>query len=98
MGFFIYHDIYQIMSRTVRLTETELTKIVQKIVSEGEKSNYEMYGKYIQNLDDELAGCIQSSLQSLEMLREEIEGDGELNEGERQRLLRYIEGIEDTYS
>jgi len=86
------------MSRTVRLTEIELTKIVQKIISEGEKSNYEMYGKYIQNLDDELAVCIQSSLQSLEMLREEIEGDGELNEGERQRLLRYIEGIEDTYS
>jgi len=85
------------MSKTIKLTETELIKIVNKVISEGEKSNYEMYGKYIQNVDDELAGCIQSSLQSLEMLREEIESDGELTEGERQRLLRFIEGIEDTY-
>lgn len=98
MGFFILHDIYFIMSKTIKLTETELIKIVNKVISEGEKSNYEMYGKYIQNVDDDLAGCIQSSLQSLEMLREEIESDGELTESERQRLLRFIEGIEDTYA
>ena len=85
------------MSKTIKLTETELIKIVNKVISEGEKSNYEMYGKYIQGVDDDLSICIQSSLHSLEMLREEIESDGELTEGERQRLLRFIEGIEDTY-
>ena len=86
------------MSKTIKLTETELIKIVNKVISEGEMSNYEMYGKYIQNVDDDLAGCIQSSLQNLEGLKEEIEADGELTEGERQRLLRFIEGIEDTYA
>ena len=85
------------MGKTIKLTETELIKIVNKVISEGEMSNYEMYGKYIQNVDDDLAGCIQSSLQNLEGLKEEIEADGELTEGERQRLLRFIEGIEDTY-
>jgi len=98
VGFFILYDIYVIMGKTIKLTETELIKIVNKVISEGEKSNYEMYGKYIQGVDDDLSICIQSSLQSLEMLREEIEGDGELTEGERQRLLRFIEGIEDTYA
>ena len=98
MGVFILHDIYVIMSKTIKLTETELIKIVNKVISEGEMSNYEMYGKYIQNVDDDLAGCIQSSLQNLEGLKEEIEADGELTEGERQRLLRFIEGIEDTYA
>ena len=97
MGVFILYDIYVIMGKTIKLTETELIKIVNKVISEGEMSNYEMYGKYIQNVDDDLAGCIQSSLQNLEGLKEEIEADGELTEGERQRLLRFIEGIEDTY-
>ena len=46
----------------------------------------------------EITNLIIWHLQSLEMLREEIEGDGELTEGERQRLLRFIEGIEDTYA
>ena len=73
-------------------------KIVKKVISEGEKSNYEMYGKYIQGVDDDLSICIQNSLQNLEGLKEEIEDDGELTEGERQRLLRFIEGIEDTYA
>jgi hypothetical protein len=86
------------MSKIIKLTETELIKIVNKVISEGEMSNYEMYGKYIQNVDDDLALCIQSSLQNLEGLKEEIEADGELTEGERQRLLRFIEGIEDTYA
>ena len=86
------------MSKTIKLTETELIKIVNKVISEGEMSNYEMYGKYIQNVDDDLSICIQNSLQNLEGLKEEIEDDGELTEGERQRLLRFIEGIEDTYA
>ena len=98
MGVFILHDIYVIMSKTIKLTETELIKIVNKVISEGEMSNYEMYGKYIQNVDDDLSICIQNSLQNLEGLKEEIEADGELTEGERQRLLRFIEGIEDTYA
>ena len=98
MGVFILHDIYLIMGKTIKLTETELIKIVNKVISEGEKSNYEMYGKYIQGVDDDLSICIQNSLQNLEGLKEEIEADGELTEGERQRLLRFIEGIEDTYA
>ena len=98
MGVFILYDIYVIMGKTIKLTETELIKIVNKVISEGEMSNYEMYGKYIQNVDDDLSICIQNSLQNLEGLKEEIEADGELTEGERQRLLRFIEGIEDTYA
>ena len=98
MGFFVLYDIYQSMSKIIKLTETELIKIVERVTSEGEMSNYEMYGKYIQNVDDDLGRCIQSSLQNLEGLREEIEVDGELTESERQRLLRFIEGVEDTYS
>ena len=86
------------MSKIIKLTETELMKIVERVTSEGKMSNYEMYGKYIQNVDDDLGRCIQSSLQNLEGLREEIEVDGELTESERQRLLRFIEGVEDTYS
>ena len=86
------------MSKIIKLTETELIKIVERVTSEGEMSNYEMYGKYIQNVDDDLSICIQNSLQNLEGLKEEIEADGELTESERQRLLRFIEGVEDTYS
>ena len=97
-GFFVLYDIYQSMSKIIKLTETELMKIVERVTSEGKMSNYEMYGKYIQNVDDDLGRCIQSSLQNLEGLREEIEVDGELTESERQRLLRFIEGVEDTYS
>jgi|LauGreDrversion4_2_1035121.scaffolds.fasta_scaffold1313744_2 hypothetical protein len=86
------------MSKVVRLTESELTKIVKRVMSENESSTYEMYTKYIQRADDDLASCVQSTMQTLQDLKEEIELDTEISDKERSLLIRYIENVEDTYS
>ena len=86
------------MSKVVRLTESELTKIVKRVMSENESSTYEMYTKYIQRADDDLASCVQSTMQTLQDLREEIELDTEISDKEKSLLIRYIENVEDTYS
>ena len=86
------------MSKVVRLTESELTKIVKRVMSENESSTYEMFTKYIQRADDDLASCVQSTMQTLQDLREEIELDTEISDKERSLLIRYIENVEDTYS
>ena len=86
------------MSKVVRLTESELTKIVKRVMSENESSTYEMYTKYIQRADDDLASCIQSTMQTLQDLKEEIELETEISDKERSLLIRYIENVEDTYS
>jgi DNA-binding ferritin-like protein len=86
------------MSKVVRLTESELTKIVKRVMSENESSSYEMYTRYIQRADDDLASCVQSTMQTLQDLREEIELDTEISDKERSLLIRYIENVEDTYS
>ena len=86
------------MSKVVRLTESELTKIVKRVMSENESSTYEMFVRYIQRADDDLASCVQSIMQTLQDLREEIELDTEISDKERSLLIRYIENVEDTYS
>jgi hypothetical protein len=86
------------MSKVVRLTESELTKIVKRVMSENESSTYEMFTKYIQRADDDLASCVQSTMQTLQDLKEEIELDTEISDKERSLLIRYIENVEDTYS
>jgi hypothetical protein len=86
------------MKKVVKLTESELTKIVKKVMSENEGSTYKMYIKYIQRADDDLASCIQSTMQVLQDLRESIELDEEISGKERSLLIRFIESIEDTYS
>ena len=86
------------MSKVIRLTESELTKIVKRVMSENESSTYEMYTKYIQRADDDLASCVQSTMQTLQDLKEEIELDTEISDKERSLLIRYIENVEDTYS
>jgi len=86
------------MSKVVRITESELTKIVKRVMSENESSTYEMFTKYIQRADDDLASCIQSTMQTLQDLREEIELDTEISDKERSLLIRFIENVEDTYS
>jgi hypothetical protein len=86
------------MKKVVKLTESELTKIVKKVMSENEGSMYKMYIKYIQRADDDLASCIQSTMQVLQDLRESIELDEEISGKERSLLIRFIESIEDTYS
>ena len=86
------------MSKVVRLTESELTKIVKRVMSENESSSYEMYTRYIQRADDDLASCVQSTMQTLQDLREEIELDTEISDKEISLLIRYIENVEDTYS
>ena len=86
------------MSKVVRLTESELTKIVKRVMSENESSSYEMFTRYIQRADDDLASCVQSTMQTLQDLREEIELDTEISDKERSLLIRYIENVEDTYS
>jgi DNA-binding ferritin-like protein len=86
------------MKKVVKLTESELTKIVKKVMSENEGSTYKMYVKYIQRADDDLASCIQSTMQVLQDLRESIELDEEISGKERSLLIRFIESIEDTYS
>jgi hypothetical protein len=86
------------MSKVIRLTESELTKIVKRVMSENESSTYEMYTKYIQRADDDLASCIQSTMQTLQDLKEEIELETEISDKERSLLIRYIENVEDTYS
>jgi len=86
------------MKKVVKLTESELTKIVKKVMSENEESTYQMYTKYIQRADDDLASCVQSTMQVLQDLRDEIELDEEISGKERSLLIRFIESIEDTYS
>jgi len=86
------------MKKVVKLTESELTKIVKKVMSENEGSTYKMYIKYIQRADDDLASCIQSTMQVLQDLRESIELDEEISGKERSLLIRFIESIEDTNS
>jgi hypothetical protein len=86
------------MKKVVKLTESELTKIVKKVMSENEGSTYKMYVKYIQRADDDLASCIQSTMQVLQDLSESIELDEEISGKERSLLIRFIESIEDTYS
>ena len=86
------------MSKVVRLTESELTKIVKRVMSENESSSYKMYTRYIQRADDDLASCVQSTMQTLQDLKEEIELDTEISDKERSLLIRYIENVEDTYS
>ena len=86
------------MKKVVKLTESELTKIVKKVMSENEGSMYKMYIKYIQRADDDLASCIQSTMQVLQDLRESIESDEDISGKERSLLIRFIESIEDTYS
>jgi hypothetical protein len=86
------------MSKVVRLTESELTKIVKRVMSENESSTYEMYTKYIQRADDDLASCVQSTMQTLQDLKEEIELETEISDKEKSLLIRYIENVEDTYS
>jgi hypothetical protein len=86
------------MKKVVKLTESELTKIVKKVMSENEGSTYKMYTKYIQRADDDLASCVQSTMQVLQDLRDEIELDEEISGKERSLLIRFIESIEDTYS
>jgi hypothetical protein len=85
------------MSKVVRLTESELTKIVKRVMSENESSSYEMYTRYIQRADDDLASCIQSTMQTLQDLKEEIELETEISDKEKSLLIRYIENVEDTY-
>ena len=86
------------MSKVVRLTESELNKIVRKVMSEDKSSTYEMYTRYIQRADDDLASCVQSTMQTLQDLKEEVELDTEISDKERSLLIRYIENVEDTYS
>jgi len=86
------------MSKVIRITESELTKIVKRVMSENESSSYEMYTRYIQRADDDLASCVQSTMQTLQDLKEEIELDTEISDKERSLLIRYIENVEDTYS
>ena len=86
------------MSKVVRLTESELTKIVKRVMSENESSSYEMYTRYIQRADDDLASCVQSTMQTLQDLKEEIELETEISDKERSLLIRYVENVEDTYS
>jgi hypothetical protein len=86
------------MSKVIRLTESELTKIVKRVMSENESSTYEMYTKYIQRADDDLASCVQSTMQTLQDLKEEIELETEISDKEKSLLIRYIENVEDTYS
>ena len=86
------------MSKVIRLTESELIKIVERVMNEDKGSSYELYSKYIQRADDDLASCIQGTMQTLQDLRDEIEMDDELSDKERSLLIRYIESVEDTYS
>jgi hypothetical protein len=86
------------MSKVVRLTESELNKIVRKVMSEDKSSTYEMYTRYIQRADDDLASCVQSTMQTLQDLKEEVELDTEISDKERSLLIRFIENVEDTYN
>jgi putative cell wall-binding protein len=86
------------MSKVVRLTESELNKIVRKVMSEDKGSTYEMYTRYIQRADDDLASCVQSTMQTLQDLKDEIELDTEISDKERSLLIRFIENVEDTYN
>jgi hypothetical protein len=86
------------MSKVVRFTESELNKIVRKVMSEDKSSTYEMYTRYIQRADDDLASCVQSTMQTLQDLKEEVELDTEISDKERSLLIRFIENVEDTYN
>lgn len=85
------------MKKVINITEEELTKIVKRAINENEESTFEIFGRMIQRMDDDIASCVQAGLQNLYGIAEEIEVDPDLTESQKKSLINFIENIEDTY-
>ena len=85
------------MKKVINITEEELTKIVKRAINENEESTFELFGRMIQRMDDDIASCVQAGLQNLYEITEEIELDEDLTESQKKSLINFIENIEDTY-
>ena len=73
------------MKKVINITEEELTKIVKRAINENEESTFELFGRMIQRMDDDIASCVQAGL------------DEDLTESQKKSLINFIENIEDTY-
>ena len=47
------------MKKVINITEEELTKIVKRAINENEESTFELFGRMIQRMDDDIASCVQ---------------------------------------
>lgn len=85
------------MKKVINITEKELTKIVKRAINENEEGTFEVYGRMIQRMDDDIASCVQAGLQNLYEIAEEIELDTDLTDSQKKSLINFIQNIEDTY-
>ena len=89
------------MKKIVRLTENDLTRLVRKVINEGNKSDFKKYEKIIDNYSNELDDDdrddenLSEIFKELEELQEKIYKNSELSKKEIKKLDDEIENIMD---
>jgi len=98
------------MAKIVRLTENDLTRLVRKVINEGNKSDFKKYEKIIDNYSNELDAVdwddenLSEIFKELEELQEKIYKNSELSKKEIKKLddeieylMDYITDVLDSY-
>jgi len=89
------------MKKIVRLTENDLTRLVRKVINEGNKSDFKKYEKIIDNYSNELDDDdrddenLSEIFKELEELQEKIYKNSELSKKEIKKLDDEIENLMD---
>jgi gas vesicle protein len=89
------------MTKIVRLTENDLTRLVRKVINEGNKSDFKKYEKIINNYSNELDDDdrddenLSEIFKELEELQEKIYKNSELSKKEIKKLDDEIENLMD---
>lgn len=68
-----------------------------RTIKEQEENTFDLYGKMIQRIDDEIASCIQNGIINLYDLSDEIENDEDLSDSQKKSLIKFVEAVTDTY-
>lgn len=68
-----------------------------RTIKEREENTFDLYGKMIQRIDDEIASCIQNGIINLYDLSDEIENDEDLSDSQKKSLINFVESVTDTY-
>ncbi len=68
-----------------------------RTIKEQEENTFDLYGKMIQRIDDEIASCIQNGIINLYDLSDEIENDEDLSDSQKKSLINFVESVTDTY-
>ena len=89
------------MRKIIRLTENDLTRLVKRVINEGNKSDFKKYEKIIDNYSNELDDDdrddenLSEIFNELEELQEKIYKNSELSKKEIKKLDDEIENIMD---